>query len=379
MSASSEVANADAARAAAAFRLPGEVATAERFGSGHIHDTFVVSCVGDPRRILLQRINASVFPDPQRVVDNVARVSAHLRARLAADTRTDPDRRCLHCIPTRADALAHVDASGGVWRSFEFIEGAHTESTVTSAAKAREAARAFGAFVAALADFAEPLPEPIPGFHDFDARSAAFDRSVAADTAGRGAAVRDEIRAMRDAREGVRAALPPAALGALPRRLVHNDCKLDNVMFDDASGEALCVVDLDLVMPGSVLFDFGDLVRTAASPAAEDERDLSRVRPDPALFDALAGGYLEGAGAILDAEEVAGLALAGPLITLETAMRFLADHLDGDVYFRIGRAGHNLDRARAQLRLAEMLLADVPRAREAVAAAARGSRLAPPG
>ena len=163
------------------------------------------------------------------------------------------------------------------------------------------------------------------------------------------------------------------APGTLPRRVVHNDCKLNNLLFDDHSGEALCVVDLDTVMPGPVLFDFGELARTAACPAAEDERDLERVRLDSALFGALAAGFVAGARGLLGAEEIRALALAGPLMALENGVRFLTDHLDGDRYFRVARPGHNLDRARAQLRLAERMLG-AERELRAVFARWRGAR-----
>jgi hypothetical protein len=166
--------------------------------------------------------------------------------------------------------------------------------------------------------------------------------------------------------ERVARALESAGAGALPLRVVHNDCKLNNVLFDDATGEGLCVIDLDTVMPGSVLADFGDLARTAACPAPEDETDLSRVRVDGALYAALVRGYLAGTGALLEPVEIELLPLAGPLIALETGVRFLTDHLAGDVYFRIHRPGHNLDRARVQLRLTEQLLAGIGEARRLV-------------
>jgi hypothetical protein len=174
---------------------------------------------------------------------------------------------------------------------------------------------------------------------------------------------------MADARRlaaGVERALADAGAARLPRRVVHNDCKLNNVLFDEATGEALCVIDLDTVMPGSVLADFGDLARTAACPAPEDEPDLARVRVDARLYEALVRGYLAGAGALLEPVEIALLPLAGPLIALETGIRFLTDHLAGDVYFRIHRPGHNLDRARVQLRLTEQLLAGRDEARRLV-------------
>jgi Ser/Thr protein kinase RdoA (MazF antagonist) len=244
---------------------------------------------------------------------------------------------------------------------------------VESPDQARRAARAFGGFAASLGDLApDALHLTIPGFHDFEARVRALEHAVEADPAGRARAASDDIESARRAARALASELPPARLERLPLRVVHNDCKLNNVLFDESSGEALCVIDLDTVMPGTLLVDFGDLVRTAACPAAEDERDLSRVRVDPELYDALSRGYLEGIGGAIGTDEIELLPLAGPRIALETGIRFLTDHLEGDVYFRVSREGHNLDRARSQIRLTERLLGELAAARRRIERAARG-------
>jgi aminoglycoside phosphotransferase (APT) family kinase protein len=326
---------------------------------GHIHDTIVAHCRaagGGDERYVVQRINSEVFRDPDALAANLARVTEHVRGALRARGAADLDRRCLRPVTSPAGRALHRARDGGWWRAFAFIERTHAIDTPQSPAQAERAARAFGEFVADLADL-EPgsLAETIPRFHDLASRNAALESAVRSDAFGRARDVSDEIGAARRAVERVLAA-PELAPAALPRRVVHNDCKLNNLLFDDASGEALCVVDLDTVMPGTALFDFGELARTGACPAAEDERDLDRVRVDPGLFRALASGFVAGARGLLDGAELGALALAGPLMALENGVRFLTDHLEGDRYFKIARPGHNLDRARAQLRLAQRML-----------------------
>jgi aminoglycoside phosphotransferase (APT) family kinase protein len=286
---------------------------------------------------------------------------------LAREGAGDLERRCLRAIATRAGASCHSDESGAVWRASVFIEGALSVDVPESPAQAAEAARAFGAFAAQLAEL-DPatLAESIPHFHDFAWRVDALERAVAADEHGRARAATVDIEAARRLARDVERALAREGAASLPLRVVHNDCKLNNVLFDARTGEGLCVIDLDTVMPGSVLADFGDLARTAACAAPEDEPDLARVRVDARLYEALVQGYLAGTGTLLTPVEIALLPLAGPLIALETGIRFLTDHLSGDVYFRIHRPGHNLDRARVQLRLTEQLLAGIDEARRLV-------------
>lgn len=354
------------------FAVEGECTEVAPLGRGHIHDTWIGTwrTREGTRRLVHQRLNTRVFREPLVLMETWLRVTDHVRAALAREGRADVERRCLRAIPARSGAPLHRDESGASWRAFAFIEGARSFEVAESPRLAHEAARAFGAFAAQLADL-DPatVPESIPHFHDFAHRVAAFEAALAADAHGRAAGAAEAAARARRLAARVERALAEAGAGALPRRVVHNDCKLNNVLFDDATGEALCVIDLDTVMPGSVLADFGDLARTAACPAAEDEPDLTRVRVDAALYEALVRGYLAGAGALLEPVERALLPLAGPLIALETGIRFLTDHLAGDVYFRIHRAGHNLGRARVQLRLTEELLAGVDQARRFVAGA----------
>jgi hypothetical protein len=334
------------------FDLPGELASADRWGSGHINESYRVAMRdGDATRAyLLQRVNVEVFPDPVALAENIRRVTEHLREKLLAAVRADVDRRVLRLLPTRDGALCHRDAAGGYWRAFPFVEGARTHDVVTSPAMAREAALAFGRFQRDLADLPAPrLFETIPDFHDAPKRFAALVRAVEADAVGRAAGAREEID-LALAREGL-----ATVLVEMPERVTHNDTKVNNVLMDDATGEGICVVDLETTMPGLSLHDFGDLVRSGVSDAGEDARRAGRVRADPVLFEALAEGFLEGTGGLLTPTEVGLMALSGQVMTWLIGIRFLTDHLAGDVYFRTHREGHNLERARAQFALLRSL------------------------
>ena len=369
--------------AAAAFEIPGRWLSSARFGSGHINDTFlaVFEDAGRTTRWVQQRINRAVFADPAALMENFLRVTEHQRrALLGAGVREPeprrllragapaPERRALRLVPARAAGFAYADRDGELWRTFHFIEGASSRDVVRAPSEARLAAEAFGRFQGQLADLPPPrLHETIPRFHDARARFEALLDAARADARGRLRDCRAELEFVCAREAAVDRLRTLCEKGALPERITHNDTKVNNVLFDDATGEALCVIDLDTVMPGLALYDFGDLVRTATSPAAEDERDLSKVDLDPAMFAALVGGYLAGA-AFLTSAERAELAFSGLLMTLVVGIRFLTDHLCGDVYFRIHRPDHNLDRCRTQLRL----VASIERQRDRLEAIVAG-------
>ena len=343
---------------AEAFDLPGRWLASRPYGSGWINDTLLVDREEGGRRTrwIQQRINAQVFREPERVMENVARVTAHQRTVLAREGVPDAERHALRLVPARDGRIAFVDADGAWWRTFHFIEGASSRDAVGSALEARSAAEAFGRFLAQLADLPGPrLHETIPNFHNARARFDQLLDAAQADEHGRLAACRRDFEFVLARQPMI--ARSEALRAALPERVTHNDTKINNVLLDDATSAGVCVIDLDTVMPGLSLYDFGDLARRAASPVAEDERDLAKVRVDPRLFDALVEGYVRGAGATLLAEERAELVFASELMTLLLGMRFLADHLAGDRYFRIRRPGQNLDLARTQL----ALLADFER------------------
>lgn len=338
------------------YDLRGTLLTAEPYGTGHINDTFalVVDQAGRPVRYILQRINNDIFKDPPALMSNISRVTAHIANCVSG--LDDASRRTLTVVPTRAGRSYETDAEGNYWRVYLFIERARTYDVVDEPARAAAAARAFGTFIRQLDRFpARELHETIPEFHHTPSRFAALVRAVETDRCNRAAGVKKEIAFFTDREADVHRLVRLLRAGQIPLRVTHNDCKLNNVMIDDLTGEGICVIDLDTVMPGLALYDFGDMVRTATSAAAEDERDLDRVHMQLPMFRALVEGFIAGAGAILTADEIEQLPFAGKLITLETGMRFLTDYLNGDVYFKIARPTHNLDRCRTQCRLVESI------------------------
>jgi len=342
----------DPQTAATQFDFRGKVLGLAPHGGGHINDTFLVTCEapGAPARFILQHINRHVFHDPVAVMQNIERVTAHLAAQQAG--KPDGDRRALHLVPARDGRNWFVDAQGETWRAYRLIENARTYETATSPDQAFQAARAFGRFQQQLADLPPPrLNETIPDFHHTPKRFAALEQAIAADAAGRTTLAKPEIEFARS-----RQAMTGNLLNAgLPERITHNDTKFNNVLLDDKTGEAVCVIDLDTVMPGLALYDFGDMVRTTTSPAKEDEKDLSQVSMQFPMFEALVRGYIESAGAFLTPAERKLLAFSGKLITFEIGIRFLTDYLSGDTYFKVHREGHNLDRCRTQFKLVESI------------------------
>ncbi len=334
------------------FQIFGEFLSAEPYGSGHINDTYcaVFDQAGTRVRYIFQRINHLVFKNPVAVMENISRVTTHLAAKLADEK--DRSRRALTVVPARDGASFHRDQQGNHWRAYLFIERARTYDAVDTPAQAFEGAKAFGRFQKMLADLPAPrLHDTIPDFHHTPKRFAALERAIETDAANRAKLAKPEIEfALK--RKSITSVLLDANL---PERVTHNDTKFNNVMLDDTTGEGICVVDLDTLMPGVALYDFGDTVRTATSPTKEDERDLSRVTMLFPMFEALVRGYLSEAGEFLTPAEKRLLAFAGKLITFEIGIRFLTDHLAGDVYFKVHREGHNLDRARTQFKLIESI------------------------
>ncbi len=334
------------------FEIPGEFLEAKPYGSGHINDTYraYFDVGGVPAPSILQRINHHVFKNPVALMENIQRVTAHLAKGFANDP--DKCRRVLCLIPARDGLNWHVDSEGNYWRAYRFVGGAQTYDAAVSTEQAFQAARAFGQFQKQLADLPAPaLHETIPDFHNTPKRFVALQQAIAADVAGRAAFAKPEIE-FALAHQHITSILLDANL---PARVTHNDTKFNNVMLDDSTGEGICVIDLDTVMPGLALYDFGDMVRTTTSPAKEDEQDLSKVTMQFPMFEALVRGYLSSAGGFLAKEEKQYLAFSGELITFEIGLRFLTDYLAGDTYFRVHREGHNLDRCRTQFKLVESI------------------------
>jgi Ser/Thr protein kinase RdoA (MazF antagonist) len=356
----------EAWRAAAEFETDGSLLDARPHTVGHIHRSFLLRCSGrrGEARYLLQRINTEVFGDPGALMGNISVVTEHLRRRSANVPRI---------VPTRSGHLLFWDPSGAVWRCYEHLDGCKTLQVARQPGEAAEAGRAFGRFERLLADL-DPfsLAETLPGFHDPPRRLRQLADALDEDPAGRSGGVGPELEAVR--RHSELAEVARGLNHSLPRRVVHYDCKISNVLFDTSSGAAMSVVDLDTVMPGVVLWDFGDLVRSIACEAPEDERDLERVRARADVVGAAGRGYLEEACAFITERERAALPLAGAAATFEQAVRFLADHVGGDTYFRTAYPGHNLDRARSQLALLDSLVAQGEELGELLDAAWAGLR-----
>jgi hypothetical protein len=339
----------DTKEIASHFRLEGRFVSAQRYGSGHINDTFVVTVKGKHgnTRFVLQRINKQVFRDPEALMDNVWRICEHLKGKSAGSSGY------LSLVPAIDDKHFHKDEEQEYWRAYHFIESTVSYDIVQSTGLARETAAMFGQFQNRVSDLPGPrLNETIPGFHDTPARYRQFCDAVVQDSFDRAKHCRAEIdRAL--AYENVAGELMGLfEAGHLPERIVHNDAKLNNLLFDKQINHAVCVIDLDTVMPGLAVLDFGDMVRSTTSQAGEDETDLSRIGLRMEYYEALVEGYLRSTSAFLTGTEIESLSLASKIITIEIGLRFLTDFLCGDAYFGSQRPDHNLHRARAQFALA---------------------------
>jgi aminoglycoside phosphotransferase (APT) family kinase protein len=338
------------------FQVRGEFVSAAPHGNGHINDTYAVvlrqdgGCV----RYTLQRINRRIFTRIEPLMRNIERVCAHVRTKLVEEGAEEIDRRTLTLVPAHDGRAWHADADGNHWRLYLFIEHASTVERDISTLQAREAGRAFGRFQRQLADLPPPaLETTIPEFHHTRRRFEALRAAIEADPRNRAAGAQPEIEFVLAREAMVDVLFEARATGRIPERVTHNDAKLNNVLLDDATSEGLCVIDLDTVMPGVLLFDFGDLCRTATRPTAGDETDLARVELRMDLFEALVQGYLSMIGDRLVPAERDLLAHSAALITLETGIRFLTDYLEGDRYFKTGRPAHNLDRCRVQFKMVD--------------------------
>ncbi len=339
------------------FQISGQFCHAEALNVGHINETYAATYNRGSRRVryVHQKINTNVFKNPAGLMKNLVRVTTHLRRKLEAQNVRDLSRRCLTVIPTR-EGRWFLQRGREVWRTFEFIEGARTYEAADAPKQAWQAGRAFGQFQSALVVLpGGRLVETIPDFHHTRKRFRALEQAIDRDCCNRATKARLEIEFALKHEPVVDVILEAIARKKIPERITHNDPKFNNVMLDIRTGEAMCVVDLDTVMPGSVLYDFGDMVRTTTSPAREDERDLSKVKMQMPMFRKIAEGYLRAAGGFLTRAEKSYMAFSGKLITFEMGIRFLADFLNGDVYYRTHRPGQNLDRCHTQFRLVKSI------------------------
>jgi hypothetical protein len=355
------------------FNLNGKLIGSESFGSGHINDTYCLTCERDPilqkdrkmgtqhdgRQIhyILQRINHQVFKNPPAMMENIRRVTNHIHHKLQEQQNKLVSRQLI-VIETKNGADFFLDDCGNYWRIYNRIENAVTYDILESAEMAYEAARMFGRFAAMLTDLPGPLlHETIPDFHATPKRFKNFIEVLRQDPCNRAKDAGAEIDFVLENAGICDVLLSHAGKGEIPIRITHNDTKINNVLLDAKTHEGVCVIDLDTVMPGLSLYDFGDMVRTATNPAEEDERDLSKVTMRMPIFEMLLKGYAEETHAFLTPTEKKNLVFAGKLITFEQMIRFLGDHLAGDIYYKIHREGHNLDRCRTQMKMVRSIIA----------------------
>ena len=339
-----------------AFDFGAVVVGAVRFGQGHINDTFVVHTQPENeccRRFILQRMSSAAFKRPDQLMENIIGVTEYL-GREVEKTGGSREREAMRVIRPRNGEPYYTDSDGGAWRVYPFVEDTVCYQSAETPELFAASGRAFGRFQRLLQGYpAQTLHETIPHFHDTEDRLAKLKAALAADKLGRAAECRAEIDFMMAREKDCSAALQALRDGILPLRVTHNDTKLNNVLMDKTTGEGICIIDLDTVMPGLSINDFGDSIRFGANHSAEDETDLSKVNLDVDLFEAYTQAFLEGAGGTLTEKEIEYLPWGAKLMTLECGMRFLTDYLEGDVYFHISRERQNLDRCRTQCKLVQ--------------------------
>jgi Ser/Thr protein kinase RdoA (MazF antagonist) len=341
----------------AMFDMRADFVSANAYGTGHINDTYlaVFDQAGQCLRYVVQRINHKVFKHPVLLMENVDRVTKHALATLQAAGNPEAYRRTLTCIPAHDGRPYATDPEGGIWRIYPFIERARGLDQLETNEQAYQAARAFGNFQKLAATLGGArLHETIPDFHHTPKRLAAVEAAITEDTVGRADQVAAEINFIRARAAECTHITDLIAAGKIPERVTHNDTKLNNVLLDDVTSEGVCVIDLDTTMPGSALYDFGDMVRTAAPTTREDDSEPADIGISLERFESLVKGYLS-AATFLNEHELENLAFSGKLLTLECGMRFLTDFLQGDVYFKTTRPTHNLDRCRNQFALVKAI------------------------
>lgn len=336
------------------FKFEGELVEAKGYGCGHINDTFIVICEktdGETIKYILQRINNDIFKNPEELMENIKNVTQHI-AKKVVEANGNPLRETLNIIQTIDNKDYYITPEGDYFRAFVFITGAKSYEMVEEPIHMYKCGKALGKFQKQLADFdVEKLHETIKDFHHTKKRYDAFIESVNNDICKRVESVKDEIKFVTDRAKETEILVNMIEEGKLPIRVTHNDTKFNNVMIDELTDEAIAVVDLDTVMPGLSLYDFGDSIRSGATTALEDETDLSKVNFDMNLYENFAHGFISETKNALTLLEIEYLPLGAKLMTFECGMRFLMDHINGDIYFKTHRENHNLDRARNQFKL----------------------------
>jgi hypothetical protein len=354
--------------AAGQFAIEGALLECVPYGSGHINDTFcaLYKQGGKDKRYILQRMNKNIFTDPVGLMENISNVTGWLRKKIE-ESGGDPSRETLNLVKTKDGKDFYVDSEGEYWRVYFFIERAVSYDQVEEENDFYQSAVAFGHFQGLLADYpAHTLHETIPNFHNTVDRLAKFKGALEKDVMGRAASVQEEIQFVLDREKLAYTFSDMQEKGELPLRVTHNDTKLNNIMIDQETGKAVCVIDLDTVMPGLSVNDFGDSIRFGASTAAEDEKDLSKVAFDLHLYEVYTKGFIEGCNGALTEKELEMLPMGAIMMTFECGMRFLTDYLEGDHYFKVHREGHNLDRCRTQFKLVRGMEEALPEMREIV-------------
>ena len=331
------------------FAIDGEIVSIAPYGEGHINSTFLVETAA--KKYILQKVNSVVFKNPVQVVENICLVTEFLRKKIASEGG-NPERETLTLVPARNGQKYVVSDDGELYRMYIFIDDTKCYQLIENSDVLYRAAKAFARFMKQVADFdATKLHETIANFHNTADRYNNFIKAVEVDRVGRLASVLPEVEFVKARKADTELVVTKLRSGELPLRVTHNDTKVNNILMDAQSGEGLCVIDLDTVMPGSLLYDFGDSLRFGASSAAEDETDLDKVYFRLEMFEAFTRGFLEEMRECITRAEVELLAFSVKLLTFECGMRFLTDYLDGDNYFKTHYPQHNLDRARNQFKL----------------------------
>jgi thiamine kinase-like enzyme len=349
--------NHDLSTVARHFQLGEDIHSIAPLGEGHINDSYLINS-GSEFSFVLQRINHQVFNNPALLMSNIVQLTEHLASRLEnKPLKENPGFETLRVIQTHDQQYYHRDPEGNYWRCYPYIKNSYTINYVDDPKDVYEASRAFGSFQLLVSDLpVSSFAETIPDFHHTPRRYQTFLEACRKDISGRSASCREEIRFARKHQPLASIIMAPLEKGLLKKSIVHNDTKINNVLLDKNTGKAKSVIDLDTVMPGQKLFDFGDMVRSMTCPAEEDEKDLKQVEVNLGLFESLVKGYVEATEEILTETEKLYLVHSGQVLCFEQGIRFLADYLAGDVYYKVTHERQNLDRARTQFKLLRSLV-----------------------
>ncbi len=334
---------------ASQFAMEGTIVSIDSLGEGFINDTLIVRTEGDAPDYILQRKNKNIFPDVPGMMENIRKVTEHIRRGVAA-AGGDISREVMTIVPTHDGKYYFIDDEGEYWAVSVFINDTTAYNKADSPALARKGGEGIGKFQASLADFTEPLSETIKGFHNIRHRFAQWDEALSRDAAGRKAGLAEEISWIESRRDEMMAFWELVEQGVIPTRVTHNDTKINNILFD-RNGEVLCAIDLDTVMNSTSLNDFGDAIRSYTNTGDEDDKDLEKVSMSMEMFAAYTDGYLSQRAKQLVQSEIDRLAFSARYITYEQVLRFLMDYIDGDTYYKTKYPEHNLVRTKAQYKL----------------------------